>query len=124
MVAMNLPRHVQAKTRMEKTLLVDSIVDQIREASPNGGFIKKDSDGHWYEVGTQMACEKVGHAFRDCMTAQLRNRARQSPQETRKHLQDAQMNIFRSLRMDLCRKDTTTATRESLHANTVEVSSS
>lgn len=41
---------------------------QIREASPEGGFVKFDSDkGQWFEVGDRIAREKVSQTFRDAL---------------------------------------------------------
>lgn len=41
-IEMNLQKYSNAKTKMEKSLIVSQIVDSIREASHNGGFIKED----------------------------------------------------------------------------------
>jgi hypothetical protein len=39
----------------------------IREASPEGAFIKYENDS-WYEVSDRYAREKVGAWFRDCLS--------------------------------------------------------
>lgn len=41
---------------------------KVRESSPEGGFVKFDSDvGRWYEVGDRVAREKVSQTFRDAL---------------------------------------------------------
>ena len=38
-------------TKADKGLIISSLVSEVREASPNGGFVRKDtSTGRWYEV--------------------------------------------------------------------------
>lgn len=59
MIDMNLDKYSRATTKVEKSLIVSTVVDAVREASPNGGFVKK-LDGQWYEVGDHLAREKVG----------------------------------------------------------------
>ena len=57
----NLPQYSAAKTKFDKTLLVSSTLNQIREASSSGvSFVKLMEDGRWYEVGEHTAREKVG----------------------------------------------------------------
>jgi len=58
-IEMNLERYSKATTKMEKSLIVSSIVDCIRQASPEGGFLREEG-GRWYEAGDQAAREKVG----------------------------------------------------------------
>ena len=65
-IELNLPRYNKAKTKADKSLVVSSIVDSVREASPNGGFVKKENDS-WYEVGDRAAREKVGQGLRDLL---------------------------------------------------------
>lgn len=41
-----------AKTKLDKSSILSSIVAEIRTLSPNGGFVKQDSETkRWYEVG-------------------------------------------------------------------------
>lgn len=68
-IAMNLEKYVLATSKSEKTYIVASIVKQIKEASPNGGFLKKDSStGQWMKMDDHLAKDKVGHALRDAAT--------------------------------------------------------
>jgi hypothetical protein len=63
----NVSAYIQASTKNDKTLVVKSIVDVIRQ---NGGrFVKQDSDGRWHDIGDSQAKEKVGHSLRDQVTA-------------------------------------------------------
>ena len=67
-VSSNVHRYRQARCRMAKSLIVTSIVDDIRSKTPNGGFVKYlDKAQCWVEIGDIMARDKVGHALRDCI---------------------------------------------------------
>ena len=57
-------KYATAGSKLEKSLIVSSIIDMIREASPEGGFVKL-IDGIWWEVGDNLAREKTGQALRD-----------------------------------------------------------
>jgi len=71
LVHSSLERYTKASTRHEKGLIVISIVDTVRQRTPNGGFIKKDSkSGEWYEIGDHSAREKVGQTIREALTQQ------------------------------------------------------
>jgi hypothetical protein len=65
-VSMNLERYSKATTKLDKSLIVSSIVEAVRQASPEGGFIKRQG-GCWFEVGDHVAREKVGQSFRDLL---------------------------------------------------------
>jgi hypothetical protein len=77
-IAMNLKKYVNAKTKSDKSLLVTSIVRQVREGSPSGaGFLKMDTTGRWMSLDEDQAREKVGHALRDAHGS-LKQAAKQS----------------------------------------------
>ena len=64
-VAFNLDRRREAPNRRAKSLIVESIVDQIRAAG--GRFLEKidrDQD-FWIQISERCAREKVSHALRD-----------------------------------------------------------
>lgn len=66
----NLELYTQAFTRAEKSMLIVSIVKYIREKSPNGGFVRFCKKSKCYvEIGDDKAREKVGHSFRDAISA-------------------------------------------------------
>jgi hypothetical protein len=56
--------YAEAETKLYKSLVVSSVVEWFRKASPNGGFVK-ELNGVWYEVGDHLTREKVGQALRD-----------------------------------------------------------
>ena len=62
----------QATSRVRKSILVSRIVDQVRDQSPNGGFVKEEG-GRWYEVGDLLAREKVGQSFRNLLHGQYKS---------------------------------------------------
>jgi hypothetical protein len=57
-----------ARSKVDKSAVLSDVVEQVRSASPNGGFVKLDVDtGRWYEVGDFLAREKTSQAFRDAL---------------------------------------------------------
>ena len=75
---LNLAKYEAAKTKLEKSLIVVSILDAIREGSNNmGGFVKLDPITNcWFEVGDEVAREKIGQLFR--LTLAKQNKAQRS----------------------------------------------
>jgi hypothetical protein len=52
LVASRLQRYSSASTKHDKTQIICEIIDQVREDSPSGGFVKRDLEtGRYYEVG-------------------------------------------------------------------------
>lgn len=100
LVAVNLRSYVSATSQLQKAIIIKRIVDQIREASPNGGFVERNVNGQWYEIGTERAREKVGHTLRDSMTgALLRKNSQYSCGEKEVELRHSQDSIFRACRL-------------------------
>jgi hypothetical protein len=62
-----LDEYSRAKSKLDKSGVLASVVDQVRAASPNGGFVKQNETGQWYEVGDFLAREKTSQAFRDAL---------------------------------------------------------
>jgi len=62
MIEANLHKYSLATTKLEKSLIVSSIVQNVRESSPDGGFVKQE-EGIWYEVGDHIAREKCGQRY-------------------------------------------------------------
>ena len=60
MIDEQIDTYAKAKSKLEKSIIVSSIVTAVREASPHGGFVREGSNGTWYEVGDHIAREKVG----------------------------------------------------------------
>jgi len=81
LVASNLDAYSKAQTKLEKSLLVSHIVDQVRKTTPAGGFLRPAAEGGnhhndcggWVEVGDGVAREKIGQAFRDALHTQYRS---------------------------------------------------
>lgn len=67
LVDANLDRYAETKSKIQKTLIVSSIIDSVREAAV-GGFVKRDAVLGWVEVGDDAAREKVGQLLREAMT--------------------------------------------------------
>ncbi|CAB9522872.1 Nitrilase family, member 2 [Seminavis robusta] len=63
-----------ATSRQDKSDILSAIVNEVRSASPDGGFIKQDPvTERWFEVGDFLAREKVSQAFRDALSSQYRS---------------------------------------------------
>lgn len=87
--------YAQAGSRLYKSLVVSSVVDWVRVASPNGGFVK-EIDGIWYEVGDHLAREKVGQSLREQLHSQYKSSAR-SKRQRRKIQEKEQENEVQSV---------------------------
>lgn len=65
LVQFSAPLYLAAKTKLEKTQVIASVVEKVRRDSGGGGFVKQDAkSGLWYEIGDDKARDKVGHAIR------------------------------------------------------------
>ena len=71
MIYMHMHSYREAPSKLDKSLIVISIVDAFR--SVNGGFVRKLKGGAtgWIDIGDQLAREKTGHALRDAINARL-----------------------------------------------------
>ena len=49
-----IDRYQEATSKLEKTIIVSQIVQTVRSNSPQGGFVKLEQDGRWYEVGDHL----------------------------------------------------------------------
>lgn len=65
-VSMFMNEYEAAKGKAAKSAIVTRVMAIIREASPEGTFIKY-KNGRWYEISERGAREKVGAMFRDCL---------------------------------------------------------
>ena len=69
----HLKRYNWATSKLDKSIIVIEIVDEIRSRTVNGGFIQQKKDPSdrnakiWVEIGDTLARAKVGHALRDAM---------------------------------------------------------
>jgi hypothetical protein len=55
----SLDRYLDASTKFEKSLTITSILKEIHDTAPEGGFVRKIGD-HWYKVSNNYAREKCG----------------------------------------------------------------
>ena len=62
-----LDEYANAKSKLDKSNVLSQVMDQVRRASPGGGFVKQDESDRWYEVGDFLAREKTSQAFRDAL---------------------------------------------------------
>lgn len=51
MIKDRLSKYSEAKSKIEKSLIVTSVVDSVRDNTPDGGFVKEIEKGVWVEVG-------------------------------------------------------------------------
>lgn len=73
-VQSKLNAYSEAESKKSKSEIIFSIVVQIREHSPEGGFVKHDeATGRYYEVGNHLAREKVSQAFRDALSMKYKS---------------------------------------------------
>lgn len=64
----SLKNYADASSKLEKSIIVSSIIDSIRRDAPEGAFVKKEK-GIWYEVGDHHAREKCGQRLRDLLSS-------------------------------------------------------
>jgi hypothetical protein len=70
---MALEKYGKSTNKYQKTLIVSSIVDEVRDRSPEGGFVRLEPNGLWYEVGDHLAREKAGQNLRDGLSRQYKS---------------------------------------------------
>jgi hypothetical protein len=82
-----IPQYNACKCKFQKSSLVSSIVDSVQQASPDGGFVKFDSDENaWIRVSERHAREKVGQIFRDSLSGKYKSSTRAKSQRRREKL--------------------------------------
>lgn len=65
-----LPRYCATLSKVEKTILVTSVINRVEQASPEGGFVK-EIGGQWYKVSESYAREKIGQRWVPILTGFL-----------------------------------------------------
>lgn len=82
-----IPQYNACKCKFQKSSLVSSIVASVQQASPDGGFVKFDSDENaWIRVSERHAREKVGQIFRDSLSGKYKSSTRAKSQRRREKL--------------------------------------
>lgn len=66
----NLDKYKSATTKQQKTIVVNALLDEIKEKSQ---FVRKLTDGKWIQVPEHVAKEKIGQGFRDLLHTQYRS---------------------------------------------------
>ena len=75
LVDINLEKYSKARTKLEKSMIVVGILDVIRDGSEVGGFVKHDPKaGRYFEVGDEVAREKIGQQFRTALAARQKEK--------------------------------------------------
>lgn len=87
-----LDEYSMTKSKLDKSGVLSKVVDEVRQYSPNGGFIKQDANGRWHEVGDFLAREKTSQAFRDA----LHDRYKSSNLSKKKRRQEEQARALTS----------------------------
>lgn len=72
LIRSSLPEYSECPSKLERSFIVSRIMKTIRDASPDGGFVR-NVDGVWYEVGDRNAREKIGQHFRDLLHTKYRS---------------------------------------------------
>ncbi len=63
MINVSLRNYVAASTKLEKTLLVRSIIKTVEDACYRGGGFIKKVNGVWYKVSDSYMREKCGQRY-------------------------------------------------------------
>merc|ERR1711862_685431 len=67
----------EATTKFEKSMIVSEVLDEVRSrCNVDGGFVKPDGNGGYYEVGDHLAREKVGQSLRDGLSSKYKSSAK------------------------------------------------
>ena len=103
-VSKMLDEYSKAKSKLDKSGVLASVVDQIRALSPDGGFVKQNEEGRWFEVGDFLAREKTSQAFRDA----LHERYKSSNVAKKKKRQEEQQRAHDHFQRSIARSYTDT----------------
>lgn len=96
-VQAKLAKYSAATTKMEKGGIISEVHEEICEQSGVGGFVKKDENNRWYDVGEFLAREKVSQAFRDALQDKYKSSTVSKKKRREMLLQSAERNSQRSL---------------------------
>ena len=73
LVQNRLNQYGSARSKEEKSAIISSIVDSVRDACPAGAFVKQDSENQWWEVEDSVARERVTSFFRNSLADQYKS---------------------------------------------------
>lgn len=121
-INMALAPYNEADTKLQKSLIVMSIVETFRSNSDEGGFVRLDrSRGTWYEIGDEAAREKVGQTIREALVQQdpekrAKKRIKRAISKARKTATHIPTQLPKSFRMEETRSSEITLEDEMLAA--------
>ncbi|KAL7570269.1 hypothetical protein ACA910_020690 [Epithemia clementina (nom. ined.)] len=94
-----------ARTKLDKSKVLNMVVEQVRQNSPSGGFVKQDETGRWHEVGDFLAREKTSQVFRDALHENYKSSSVSKKKRRQEELSKAsdKLKMPRST-MDIARK--------------------
>ncbi|CAB9524115.1 Nitrilase family, member 2 [Seminavis robusta] len=81
-----LPLYANAQCKLDKSLIVSSVVAVVRDASPKGGFVREEN-GQWYEASELLVRERIGASLRDMLHTKYSSSTK-SKKKRRKQVQD------------------------------------
>mmetsp|Transcript_1079 Transcript_1079/g.2288 ORF Transcript_1079/g.2288 Transcript_1079/m.2288 type:complete len:281 (-) Transcript_1079:100-942(-) len=97
LVQAHLPKYSVATCKMEKGHIISLVYEEICDQAGIGGFIKKDDEGRWYDVGEFLAREKVSQAFRDALQDKYKSSTASKKKRRELLVQSAELHSQRSL---------------------------
>ena len=62
----------QAQSKLDKSIIVSEIMNQVHYAKPAGCFIRLEKGGSWREIDEAPAREKIGQGFRDLLDSKYK----------------------------------------------------
>lgn len=68
-VAQHVTDYTTAKTKIDKSTVLNSIVDQVRSQNNGQARFVALRDGQWNEISKEQVHEKAGHAMREAVAA-------------------------------------------------------
>ena len=71
LVKSHMEEYNMARNKMQKSMIVSRIVDQVRRESPSGGFVRQDDKGTWCQVTDSIARERVGQVCRQLFDSRV-----------------------------------------------------
>jgi len=66
MVRQHIPAYTAAKTKVDKSAVIDNILDRVQSMTPAPRFVAMKA-GSWVEISQEQAREKVGHSMREAI---------------------------------------------------------
>jgi hypothetical protein len=71
LVEKQVASYSSVSSKVQRSTIISAIVDKVR--SRGNGFLRKEADGTWVEIGDATAREKVGQQIRDALGLKYRS---------------------------------------------------